>query len=187
MVLHDLGLRQRLEIVCGRIRKHAVSRLDEIRRRNHIIEEAHKDISFFLSLDGEEDRFLFLQSLDAMEKAAFICQSLKGRASGTFVHVLHLYRDADGVDVDRWYIEGRTKIAGHWYTILSHPDEERVDMYHPTHDMSRRPVLYLFFARWKTEDCPGINGKVLSGQELLQFIDPTNRSLKDMMPKPRPL
>ena len=89
--------------------------------------------------------------------------------------------------MDRWYIEGRTKIAGHWYTILSHPDEERVDMYHPTHDMSRRPVLYLFFARWKTEDCPGINGKVLSGQELLQFIDPTNRSLKDMMPKPRPL
>ena len=161
--------------------------LERIRHRNTVKAEAQKDISFFHSLDRDEDRLSFLKSLDPMEKAAFIEESLKGRAGRTSVHALHLHRDADGADVDRWYIEGRTKIGGRQYSILSYPDENRIDMYHPTCEGVHCPVLYFYFSGWKADDCPRINGKVFAGHELLDLLDSSNRNLKDMMPKLRPL
>lgn len=105
--------------------------LERIRHRNTVKAEAQKDISFFHSLDRDEDRLSFL--------------------------------------------------------ILSYPDENRIDMYHPTCEGVHCPVLYFYFSGWKADDCPRINGKVFAGHELLDLLDSSNRNLKDMMPKLRPL
>ena len=157
--------------------------LDEVRRRNSVREKAHNDITFFHSLDSDGDRLSFLRTLDAMEKAAFIEESLKGRVSKVCAHALHLHKDADGADVDKWYIEGKMKVAGQWYTLLSYPDDFKVDMYHPTHEGTRYPVLYLYFFAWEVEGCPRINGKVFMGHELLSLFDSSNRSVRKLMPQ----